>query len=89
MQIADLVALTQKALWLLTMTAAPAVVASALVGLLIAVFQTATQLQDQSIGQAIKLGAVVAVLLITGGWMAQEIYAFAEEVLKRLPEMRG
>jgi type III secretion protein S len=87
MQTHELVAWTQKALWLLMLTAAPAVIVSAVVGLLIAVVQAATQLQDQSISQSAKLGAVALVLLVTGAWMGAEVFRFADAVLRGLPGM--
>jgi type III secretion protein S len=88
MQTHELVAWTQKALWLLMLTATPAVVVSALVGLLIAVVQAATQLQDQSIAQSAKLGAVALVLVVAGAWMSSEVYQFADEVLRGLPGVK-
>jgi type III secretion protein S len=87
MQTHELVAWTQKALWLLMLTAAPAVIVSAVVGLLIAVVQAATQLQDQSISQSAKLGAVALVLLVSGAWMGVEVFRFADSVLRDLPGM--
>jgi type III secretion protein S len=87
MQTHEMVNLLQTAMALLMLTAAPAVIASAVVGLVIAVVQTATQLQDQSIGQAFKLGAVLLVLLVTGAWMGAEIWRFADQLLTRLPTL--
>jgi type III secretion protein S len=87
MQAQELIELLQKSMLLLMMTAAPAVAAAALVGLVIAVVQAATQLQDQSISQAVKLGAVLIVLLVAGNWMASEIWRFADQLLTRLPTL--
>lgn len=81
----ELVAWTQRALWLLVMTAAPAIIVSAVVGLLIAVVQAATQLQDQSLSTSAKLGAVILVLLVAGVWISTEIYRFADDMLRELP----
>jgi type III secretion protein S len=87
MQTHELVAWTQKALWLLMLTAAPAVIASAVVGLVVAIVQAATQLQDQSISQSAKLGAVTAVLVVAGTWMSSEVVRFADELMRTLPGM--
>lgn len=84
-----LVTLTQKALWLLALTAAPTVVIAGLVGLLIAVVQAATQLQDQSISQSAKLGAVLLVLWVTGGWMSREIMEFGNELMRAMSGLRA
>jgi type III secretion HrpO family protein len=84
-----LVMLTQKALWLLALTAAPTVVIAGLVGLLIAVVQAATQLQDQSISQSAKLGAVLLVLWAAGGWMSREIMEFGNELMRAMSGLRA
>lgn len=87
MQNPELVDLLQRAMILLMITAAPTVIVSAIVGLLLAVVQAATQLQDQSIAQAMKLGAVLVVLVLTGGWMSGEILRFADRLLDELPRI--
>lgn len=58
--------------------------ASALSGLIVAVFQAATQIQDQTIGYVIKLIVVVATLVICGGWFSSKIMSFSEELLRSL-----
>ena len=85
MQTYELISWTQRALWLLVLTSAPAIVVSAVVGLVIAVVQAATQLQDQSLSTSAKLGAVVAVLLVAGVWMGTEVFRFADDMLRELP----
>ncbi len=85
----ELVDLLQRAMILLIVTAAPTVAVSAVVGLVLAVVQAATQLQDQSVAQAMKLGAVLVVLLLTGGWMSGEILRFADRLLDQLPRIAG
>jgi type III secretion protein S len=83
----ELVDMLQRAMVLLTVTAAPAVIVSAVVGLVLAIVQAATQLQDQSIAQALKLGAVLLVLVITGSWMGGEVVRFGDQVLTHLPRL--
>jgi type III secretion protein S len=87
MQTQELVELMQRAMWLLMITAAPAVLVSALVGLVMAIVQTATQLQDQSISQGLKLGAVLLVMLVTGRWMSTEVLRFADQLLNDFPNL--
>jgi type III secretion protein S len=87
MQTSELVDVMHKAMMVLLVTAAPAVVVSAIVGLLVAVVQAATQLQDQSISQALKLGAVLLVLLVAGGSMSAEVLRFADRLLTDLPTL--
>ena len=49
--------------------AAPMLLLSMLVGVVVAIFQAVTQIHEQSIGFALKLIVVIAVLLLAGGWM--------------------
>ena len=49
--------------------AAPMLLLSMLVGVVVAIFQAVTQIHEQSIGFALKLIVVIAVLLLACGWM--------------------
>ena len=87
MQTAQIVDVLHRAMVVLMITAAPAVITAAIVGLLVAVVQAATQLQDQSISQALKLGAVVIVLLVGGGSMGAEVLRFGDRLFAELPAL--
>lgn len=87
MQTADIVDVLHRAMVVLMVTSAPAVIVAAIVGLLVAIFQAATQLQDQSISQALKLGAVTIVLLVGGASMGAEVVRFADRVLNEIPTL--
>jgi type III secretion protein S len=84
MQTIDIVNALHKAMFVVVITAAPAVIAAAIVGLLVAIVQAATQLQDQSIGQALKLSAVTIVLLVGGASMGAEVVRFGDQILNEL-----
>lgn len=60
--------------------AAPALVLSLLVGVLVAIFQAVTQIHEQSIGFMLKLIVVISVLLIGGGWMLDNLQDFTREI---------
>jgi type III secretion protein S len=87
MQTADIVDVLHRAMVVLMVTAAPAVIVAAIVGLLVAVVQAATQLQDQSIGQALKLGAVTIVLIVGGASMGAEVVRFGGRVFNEIPAL--
>jgi type III secretion protein S len=84
-EINDIVMLMQQALMLVLVVAAPAVVTAAAVGLVVAVIQATTQIQDQSVSQALKLGAVVIVLAASGSWMGAMVYRFGEHLFANFP----
>ena len=73
----DLTGLGQQALLLSVAVALPVVGAAALIGLVVSVFQAATQIQDQTLGHLPRLVVVVAVLVATGPWIGSQIAEFA------------
>lgn len=60
--------------------AAPALVLSLLIGVLVAIFQAVTQIHEQSLGFMLKLIVVIAVLLIGGGWMLETLQDYTREI---------
>lgn len=76
--------LTMRALMLVLWLSLPTVLTAAAVGLVVAIVQAATQIQDQSIGQALKLVAVFVVVAITAQWSGHAAYNFADQALSSL-----
>ncbi len=72
--------LTQQALWLVLILSAPAVAAAAVVGLLIAFIQAATQLQEQTFQYAAKFFAIVMVILITSSLLGGTLLNFSDRI---------
>lgn len=62
------------------LVAAPILVVSIIVGLLISIFQATTQIQEQTLTFVPKLLAVAAVGLLTGSWMLHTIVSFTERI---------
>jgi len=71
----------QNALLLSVAVALPVLAVAALVGLVVAAFQAASQIQDPTIAHLPRLLAVVAALVVLGPWMGSQIGAFAERML--------
>ncbi len=71
----------QAALLLSFAVVLPVVAAAALVGMLVAAFQAASQIQDPTLAHLPRLVAVVAMLVVTGPWMGSQIGVFAERML--------
>lgn len=71
----------QNALLLSIAVALPVLGVAAVVGLLVAAFQAASQIQDPTIAHLPRLLAVVAALVVLGPWMGSQIGAFAERML--------
>jgi len=71
----------QSALLLSVAVALPILAIAALVGLIVAAFQAASQIQDPTIAHLPRLLAVIAALVVLGPWMGSQIGAFAEHML--------
>jgi type III secretion HrpO family protein len=79
--LADLTALGESALLLSLLVSLPVIVIAALVGLVVAALQAATQLQDATIAHLPRLVAVSLALAVLAPWMGSEIAGFALETL--------
>ena len=58
------------------------------VGLVMSVIQAATQIQEQTLSFVPKLIAVVAVLVLLGPWMGQEVIDYMGIVLEQITKSR-
>jgi flagellar biosynthesis protein FliQ len=71
----------QNALMLSLVIVLPVLAVAAVVGLIVAAFQAASQIQDPTIAHLPRLLAVVVALVVLGPWMGAQIGAFAERML--------
>ncbi len=76
-QVPELVGLGQEALLLAIAVSLPVVAVAALVGLVVAVVQAATQVQDYTLAHLPRLVCVAVALALVGPWMGTQIAAFA------------
>jgi len=76
--------ITRESLLLVLWVALPVVLVSAAVSLGVAVLQAVTQIQDQSIGQSVRILAVLLTLVLAGAWLANGVLRFAERALQTL-----
>ena len=69
-----------QALVLILILSGPPIIISMVLGLLVAVFQAATQIQEQTLAFTVKLFAVIITLLAMGGWLGAQIFHFASDI---------
>jgi type III secretion protein S len=70
--------ITREGLLIVLWVSLPVVAVATVTALLIAAIQAVTQLQDQSIGQSIRLVAVMIAVVVTAGWLSTQVLRFAE-----------
>jgi flagellar biosynthetic protein FliQ len=81
--------LGQNGLYMLLMISAPILLAVLIVGLVISVFQAATQINEQTLSFVPKVLAAVAVLAIAGPWMITMLVDYIRQTLTSIPSMLG
>ena len=79
----------QRALEITMMLAAPLLLAALTIGLLVGVFQAATQINEMTLSFIPKLLALVVTLLVTGPWMLQLIIGYTRNLFTSIPGMLG
>ena len=72
--------LSYQALLLILILSAPPILISTLLGLFVAVFQAATQIQEQTLSFMIKLVAVILTLMVLGGWLSSQIMQYTSNI---------
>ena len=85
----DVLQITQQALWLVLLLAGPPVVVAALVGILIAFVQAATQLQEQTFQYAAKFFAIVLTIFATTTLMGTSLYRFSDRIFSDFAILAG
>ena len=71
-----------EALLLILIISAPPIILASIVGIMVAIFQAATQIQEQTFAFAIKLVVIFGTLMITGGWLCSMIFRFAAQIFQ-------
>lgn len=77
--------LTYQALLLILILSGPPIVISMVLGLLVAIFQAATQIQEQTLSFTVKLFAVILSLIFLGGWLGSQIMHYATTIFQNFP----
>jgi len=66
---------------------APILVTSLAVGLLVALFQSVTQIQEMTLTFVPKVAAVAVVLVISGHWMIGQLLTFTTQLFNMIPQL--
>ncbi|MFV0464732.1 MAG: flagellar biosynthesis protein FliQ [Lachnospiraceae bacterium] len=69
----DVVTIAKEAIYTIIITAAPLLIVSLIVGLIISIFQTVTSIQEQTLTFVPKILAVFIGILLFGSWIINQI----------------
>lgn len=80
----DALDIAQQAIWTIIVSAGPAVGAAMFVGIVIALLQALTQVQEMTLTFIPKIVVMLIVVAVTGSFMGAHIFAFTEVLYGRI-----
>jgi flagellar biosynthetic protein FliQ len=83
------VTIGRHALEMTLMLAAPLLLTALAVGLIVGIFQAATQINEMTLSFIPKLLAMAAVLAITGPWMLRNLVEYTRGLIESIPGLIG
>lgn len=83
------VGLFSQALWMIVVFVSAIIVPSLLVGLIVAVFQAATQINEQTLSFLPRLLATIFAIVVFGPWMVQSMIDHFDQILMAIPGIVG
>ncbi len=79
----------QQGLMVMLLVAAPILIVVLVVGLLVSIFQAATQINEATLSFVPKVVGAVAVLAFAGPWMLQTLVEYLQRTLQSIPGAVG
>jgi flagellar biosynthetic protein FliQ len=79
--------LASQALLLIVELAGPVLIVSLVVGLIVALFQAVTSIQEFTLTFLPKVAAIALVLLLLGHWMLGDLVAYTEHLYDSIPKI--
>ncbi len=80
MSVDTVVQIANQALFLIIKTAAPVLLVSLIIGLIISIFQTVTSIQEQTLTFVPKIVGVFLTLMLIGAWMLNNLSGFMTDL---------
>ena len=81
--------LFREALWMTAMIVGVLVVPSLLVGLVVAMFQAATQINEQTLSFLPRLLVMLGTLIWAGPWLVRELMEYTQGLVQNIPLIIG
>ncbi|MFG6448193.1 flagellar biosynthesis protein FliQ [Roseateles sp. BYS180W] len=79
----------QQGLYMLLLVAAPLLLTVLVVGVVVSVFQAATQINESTLSFVPKVVAAVLVLAVAGPWMITTLVEYIQRTLQAIPQAVG
>jgi len=85
----SIIVIGQQALVVTAMLSAPLLLSALAAGLIIGMFQAATQINEVTLSFIPKLLVLAAALYVGGGWMLKLIVGYSESLIRSIPQLIG
>lgn len=87
MSVGELVTLMRDGVMQILMLASPVLGAALIVGLIVAILQAVTSIQEQTLTFVPKIFAILAMLALLGGWMFTSMREYTVDLFMKIPSM--
>ncbi len=81
--------IAQRALEMTLMLAAPLLLVALVVGLLVGIFQAATQINEMTLSFIPKLIGMATAIVIAGPWMLKQLVNYTRMLIESIPSLIG
>ena len=81
--------IAQQALEMTVLVSAPLLLTALAVGLIVSIFQAATQINEMTLSFIPKLLAIFAALIIAGPWMLTMLTDYIQRLFSSIPQLVG
>ena len=81
--------IAQRALEMTVLLAAPLLLVALAIGLLVGIFQAATQIHEMTLSFIPKLSGMAAALVIAGPWMLKQLVSYTRLLIESIPSLIG
>jgi flagellar biosynthetic protein FliQ len=79
----------RQAITLAALLSAPLLLAALIVGLLVSIFQAATQINEMTLSFIPKLVALGVTLMLAGPWLLSTFIGYTRQLIEGIPGMLG
>jgi len=87
MSIGDVTTILRGGILQVLMVAGPLLISALAVGLIVAILQATTSIQEQTLTFVPKIVVILTVLALLSGWMAASLRDYTIQLFMRIPDM--
>jgi flagellar biosynthetic protein FliQ len=89
MSLGEVITLLREGIMQVLKLASPLLISALVVGLVVAIFQATTSIQEQTLTFVPKVLAILLVLGFLGGWMFSSLGNYTINLFEQIPRMAG